>query len=871
MLTRPFEEFSRTALDGTIADRFRVQAERFAVNRAVKDGTVDWTYRDLECGSNRIANRLIAEFGDGLEPVAIAARQGASAVAAILGAVKAGKIYVPLDFSEPDGAVSAKLENASVQGILADAAHTGRAQEFAMSRRPVVGIDEAMATGDASDPAVPRDPDDPVYIFYTSGSTGVPKGVFDSHRNVLHNILRYTNTLKIGADDRLSLIQSPSFSGTVSTMFAALLNGASLYPVDIRAEGVAALARRVRAGRITMFHSVPSIFERLVATGEGFPRLRVIRLEGDQAFSRHVDLFQEHFSPPCVLVNGLGATETGLTRQYFVEPDDPIEPRALPIGFAVPDMETSVVGPDGADVPAGDVGEIAIRSRYLACGYWRRPDLTAQAFVPCPDDRGMRVYRGGDLGRMDARGCLSHLGRTDFRVKLRGQWVDMEAIQEAIEARPDVAEAVVTGIGGEDPAIAAYIVVGNSSTLKAAAVRTALAAEFPPHMVPRHVVFLDALPLDANGKIARKDLPAPVPSTSQEPAFAPPFGALESALARCWCSALGRNAIGRHEDFFDLGGDSLQAIDLFLSIEKTLGRRLPRSVLLEAGTIAEMAARIESLAPTPCLVPLQPEGHRPVLFCVHDVNGEVLNFRGLAQCLGTDQPFYGIQSVGLDGHTIPLLTVEDMARRYVAEMCAVQPDGPYHLAGYSMGGWIALEMAQQLRAAGRRVELLGLIDTHAEGGPRHASVGLWIRRHLKRLATLNSADLLSYIARRFVNGFELLYLAVRQRSFVIAVRLFGGVSPRTPKWLRRTADANVHAIRSYQAHRYDGDAVLFQARPDAWTPPDAYDGWKPLIEGRLETKPIASQHSEILDAPQVESLALALTECLAERTGTRGG
>lgn len=430
----------------------------------------------------------------------------------------------------------------------------------------------------------------------------------------------------------------------------------------------------------------------------------------------------------------------------------------------------------------------------------------------------------------------------------------------------------MTGVGGGDPAIAAYIVAMNSSTLEAAAVRTALAAEFPPHMVPRHVVFLGAMPLDANGKIVRRDLPVPAPSTSpEEESVPPPSGALETALARCWCAALGRDAIGRHEDFFDLGGDSLQAIDLFLSIEKTLGRRLPRSVLLEAGTIAEMAARIESLAPTPRLVPLQPDGHRPVLFCVHDVNGEVLNFRALAHCLGTEQPFYGIQSVGLDGNVMPLLTVEDMAIRYIAELRAVQPDGPYHLAGYSMGGWIALEMAQQLRAAGQGVALLGLIDTHAEGGPRHASVGLWIRRHLTRLAALNRSDLVSYIARRFVNGSELLYLAVRQRSFVVAVRFFGGVSARTPRWLRRTADANVHAIRSYQARRYDGDAVLFQAKPDAWTPPDAYDGWKTLIAGRLGIKPIASQHSEILDAPQVESLAEALTACLAERGRTRGG
>ncbi len=350
--------------------------------------------------------------------------QGLTTVQAILATLKAGKIYVALD---PSFAVD-RLRGTSAECkpsiILTDAEHFDLADELAGAATKVLCVDRCPV--DTSEPVSPPsiDPDQPCYIYYTSGSTGRAKGVVDSHRNVLHNVLRYTNSLKIGRCDRLSLIQSFSFSGTVSTLFAGLLNGGQVHLFDLRKNGIDRLASWIKEQRITIYHSVPSIFEHLMATGERFPSLRLIRLEGDPCRVRHVAAYQERFDDRCVMVNGLGATETGLTRQFFLTSKTSLPGSSVPIGFAVDDMEVMVLGKDRRPVPTGEIGEIVVRSRYVAQGYWQRPDLTEAAFEVDLDDSSHRQYRSGDLGRMDGHNCLEFLAaRTTTPMKhLVAKW-----------------------------------------------------------------------------------------------------------------------------------------------------------------------------------------------------------------------------------------------------------------------------------------------------------------------------------------------------------------------------------------------------------------------------------------------------------------
>jgi acyl-coenzyme A synthetase/AMP-(fatty) acid ligase/acyl carrier protein len=489
--------------------------------------------------------------------------------------------------------------------VLTDGGNLARSRAWETPGRRVLSIAagpnevEGEGEGSADRVALGLSPGRLAYVYYTSGSTGRPKGVADSHRNVLHNILRYTNSLGIDAADRLTLIQRPSFSGSVSSLFAALLNGASVFPFDLKEEGLGGLAARIREERITIYHSVPSIFRHVFASGESYPDVRVVRLEGDRATWEDVEIFRRRFGPRCLLVNGLGATETGISRQFFVRPDTTVSGSVMPVGWATQDVECAITDESGKELPAGSVGEISVKSPYLAVGYWNRPDLTSAAFRPDPENAGSRIYRSGDAGRMRADGCLEHLGRRNSDLKVRGLRVEIEAVEAALLTVAGVREAVV-GVREEengDARVLAWVVAEEGALPAASALRRALAHSVPEHSLPSAFVRLDALPLDANGKVDRRGLPAPDgrPPDLDEP-FAPPGSASEEAVAGVWREVLGLSTVGVHDDFFQLGGDSLKALRVVNRLRSIFGAEVPIDIVLRRATIAEIASAMDSLA-----------------------------------------------------------------------------------------------------------------------------------------------------------------------------------------------------------------------------------------------------------------------------------
>ena len=417
---RSHDMFPRSAVEQSIPARFEEQVRRHPDRLAVKSGAAAWSYTELNARANRIAHAILEARSEPGETVALVLDQGVELVAAILGALKAGKIYVPLDPSLPAERLAELIADSRAPLVVTDA----RARPGTAAGRVLVAT--ALAAGRPSgDPGLSIAPSAGAYVYYTSGSTGRPKGVLDCHRNVLHNVMRYTNTLRITSDDRLTLLQGPAFSGAVSSLFAALLNGGASFPYDVPKDGVRGIAPWLRREAITIYHSVPVLFRQVVSGDGSFPDLRLIRLEGDRASPGDVEVFRRRCAPGALLVNGLGATECGLVRQYVVSAETPVPASVLPVGYAVEDMEIVLLDEAGQERAAGEVGEIAVRSRYLATGYWRRPDLTADAFAAAPGRDGVRVYRTRDLGRMAPDGCLEHLGRKDFQAKIRGQRVDV--------------------------------------------------------------------------------------------------------------------------------------------------------------------------------------------------------------------------------------------------------------------------------------------------------------------------------------------------------------------------------------------------------------------------------------------------------------
>ncbi len=590
-----FIPFPKDAIEQSIACRFEQQVRRQPNALAVKFKNHRVTYAELNRTANRLA-RTLPELDDRpTTPIALCMAQGATLIAAILAVLKAGHAYAPVDTRRPAAQLASLLDDLQPGAVLTDDRNLQVVARIPGVSCPVINADVEDAPDD-DDLSVTVSPDAAAYVFYTSGSTGDPKGVVDVHRNVLHNVMRYTNTLGFCPSDRMSLIQHASFSGTVSTVFGALLNGAALFPYDLDGDGLAAIGPWVQRERLTIFHSVPSIFRQFAAGYRPCPELRLIRLEGDLATANDIDIFRETFGDDCILVNGLGATECGLVRQYPVDKRSKLEGESVPVGYPVEDMHVHVVDESGVKVPTGRIGEIVIESPYLATGYWGKPDLTAERFPT--SGSGRRIYRSGDLGALGEDGCLEHLGRKDFRTKIAGVTVDTAQVQDLISGMDAVAQAVVTACvdGAGERRLTAYVVPHTDVRLTVRDIREYAQARLPRYMVPAAYVFLERLPLTRDGKVDRRSLPPPtVERRTLGTEFCEPLTGTETLLTAIWAEVLELRTqqIGALDSFFDLGGDSLRAARVATRLTEHTGSVIGVTALFEHRTIRELSRYVE--------------------------------------------------------------------------------------------------------------------------------------------------------------------------------------------------------------------------------------------------------------------------------------
>ena len=600
-----FVRFERQEIEQSIPARFERQVDAHPEHVAMVWEEATWTYEALDRAANRIAHSLPNPSGPGDRPVVLLIEQGAALVAAILAVLKTGRLYVPLETKHQPGYVAGVVKESGAGLILTDAAGALLVAE-STSAADTIRIDRILAGGGVDTrPDIAVAPDAPAYIYYTSGSTGRPKGVIDTHRNVLHNVMRYTNSLSIDRNDRLTLLQSPSFSGAVSSLFGALLNGAAVCPFDVRRMGATELGAWLVRQRITIYHSVPALF-RYAATGApAFPDIRLVRLEGDQMSRRDWVVFHRRFPAGCVLVNGLGATECGLVRQFYIDSATPPAEGMVPVGYPVEDMDVEVVDESGRSVEVGQVGTIAVRSRYLAIGYRGRPDLTARAFAEDLGDPGMRTYRTGDLGRFHPDKCLELLGRSDTRRKIRGHWVDLAEVEAALLGAPGVREAAARV--SKDPLgnarLVAYIVPEEPEPPSETVLRDHLSLRLNPVALPSAFVVLVRLPLTEHGKLDREALPAsvrPIPARGTEMP-----GPDLAYLRECVATVLDvpASAVADDQPVIALAVDSLGALKMAHQIHTDLGLSISVATIIDAPSLRALAAII---ALTPAAPPDAP-------------------------------------------------------------------------------------------------------------------------------------------------------------------------------------------------------------------------------------------------------------------------
>jgi amino acid adenylation domain-containing protein len=882
----------------SIVSLFEAQVSRTPDAIALTFNNESLTYQDLNHRANKLATYL-RTLGVGPEVlVAICIERSVEMVIGILAILKSGGAYVPLDPAYPEERIGYILKDSGSNLLVVQKGLSERFENFVPQLVVLDSGSELITSGSADNLNLFCDRNSLAYVIYTSGSTGNPKGVMVTHQNVVRLLRSTEDWFGFNETDVWTLFHSFAFDFSVWEIWGALAYGGRLVIVPYEvSRSPGDFYRLLRDEGVTVLNQTPSAFRALAncteaanSTDHQPTALRYVIFGGEALDFRILQPWiVRHRGVPTRLINMYGITETTVhvTFREISESDIGSANGSL-IGEPIPDLALYILDQHMQPVPVGVPGEMYVAGAGLARGYLNRSELTAERFVENPYGEGDygRLYKTGDRARYIENGDIEYLGRADNQVKIRGFRIELGEIEAAIGKFNDVSESVVTVTTAEDgdKRLAAYFVSASESKIDSAELRGYLKRKLPDHMIPAAFVQLERIPLTANGKVDRKSLPAPTGTLSSDRnGFEAPKTETERALTKIWQDMFDIEEIGLHDNFFEMGGHSLMAIKMFAAVEKRFGKKPPLAVLFESGTIKTLAESIaESLweDSDPSLVPIQPNGTRPPLYCFHAGGGNVLFYSDLAKRMGSDQPMYGLQARRSGNRQLAHDTVEDMAAYYLAEITRFQPNGPYYLCGSSFGGLLAFEAAQILHRSGKDVGIVALLDTNAPGYPKLLKKTTPIRQkwyvflrrfqhHRESLVALNAARRKAYIASRLrkvilnskrrlrrlqIRGMELFYSRLQDGK-------------ELPKQYLQLENKIGEANKGYRPGPYPGKVTLFRAeKQPLGIIPEPTLGWQGL-PAELEIHEIPGHHGSIVAEPYVEKLSIALRDCLdqAER------
>ncbi len=641
----------------------------------------------------------------------------------------------------------------------------------------------------------------------------------------------------------------------------AVIFGGCLFPFDLHRDGLQKLAPWLIAKKITYVSFSSSLFRTWLASLSDnlrFPALRFVGATGGRLYAQDVIRLSKHLEGDWRIGYSYSSTESATIAAQVFTPSSLPDAGVVAVGHPVDGAEVCIKDETGALVPPGEIGEIVVRSRFLAQGYWNNPDLTAKVFQTDPLDRAIRIYHTGDLGRWRSDGTLELMGRKGSRIRLRGYNVEPFEVECELMRQPGVTDALVLlydDAASQEPCLVGYVVAPPNAS--PSAMRAALAERLPSYMVPSHIVVLDAFPIARSGKIDRNALPPPDRANARLGTFRAPSDDHERELLAIWQEVLEIPKIGIDDDFFELGGTSLQALMMFARIETRLGFSLSPTTIVQAPTVARLAEFIRAttgITASQSLVPLRASGTGLPLFLVHGRYCFVMNYSQLVSDLKGDRPVFGLQPPPLDGKHGISRTIESMATNYVTEIRRVQPRGPYSLAGHSFGGRMSFEIAQQLVREGERVSFLGLMDTTLHNplvGPKASELVRLSHKvgrvqgfqdlHFRGLRSIRNRILVRQYDRWIRQGRAIPY---EQR-------------PVFYDWIFR------RATRRYVPKPYTGHITMFSS---AGNSERQKAHWAPFASGGLTVIEVPAAHEDMISRPHSKLIAEHIDACLGAIT-----
>ena len=839
-------------------DAFRATASRHAGRLAFADGRRSVTFGELDEWTNRVANALLRAADE--RPVVAVAPVRVTSLAILLGALKAGRLVAPLDPRWPPEQWLEVTRRTGGRLLVPD--EETRAVVHGRTRDPVLLPDDLL-DDDAGDPALVHDPAAPALLFFTSGSTGAPKGTLVGNDMLVTAPRLYDS----GVDDRRALVAPLSFVTGTLAVASTVMAGNSGHLFDTTTDDLASLPAWLDEHRIDVLSLSVSLVGMIAkgANDEGrtLDAMRFVAHEGEAASAAHFDACFRAF-PNATFRHGFGMTEIGSSTAYFFDrtTDLPAD-RPIPAGRPWPWIEITIVDDTGTPVADGEEGEIRVTSDRVALGYFDAPALTAERFLLRPD--GRRTVRTGDRGRWAPDGMLEHLGRLDRQIKVHGQLVDLSVVEQELEDLPQVRDAVVSSVPTDEGGhrVVAHLVVEGSEPVTVGELRRALGRRVPAYAIPSAFFHVEDIPQTITGKVDRQWLrESAVGALPLETEYVAPRNARERAVTALFAEILAVPHVGVQDDFFELGGDSLSVIDLLAGLDEELQLELSVSDLLNAATVEAIARMLpgDPPRPQPC-VRVNDGAGRP-LFCVPGIGDTPIRYRTLARRL-PDTAVHAFTYRGMDARAIPDRSVTAIARRNVAAMRRVDP-GPYRILGYSFGGAVALEMARLLSDD---AELLVLIEPSlAEESPsRFASSRAYARRAHERAVEASAAG---SAPTRVERARALATFAAAYASRQLYLASAGIVRRRGREQYDVFFQLHNRLLRAHTASPHLGPTVVFASPTyltrhaavlDRLLPPES-------AGGRRIDVPVSADHFDLVREPSVGEVARALDALLvAER------